>query len=221
MKVTTGQGDAVASGVDGGAEVEARPRLLLPSDPEFAALEEETRPPAPGETSLRVEELLEPPRGGMSRRSVLRLGALGVAGAALGGPRAAGEPYLASRGLMSADGVFAAAATAITDLVYIEAFPTSPLILNPFNDPLPVPKAAKPVSSGTFSSWAQPPGPGVGQQNSLGNQKHQKWSNDAEIKSPDPIVYKFDLRVAEHSFTTSKVLPIDKDGKSTISFDAA
>src|SRR3954468_23382850 len=107
MKVTTGKGDGVASGVNGGTEVEARPRLLLPSDPEFAALEEETRPPAPAETSLRVEELLEPPRGGMSRGSVRRFAALGVAGAALLGPRAAPEPYLASRGLMSADGVFA------------------------------------------------------------------------------------------------------------------
>src|SRR4051794_37930003 len=200
MKVTTGQGDAVASGVDGGAEVEARPRLLLPSDPEFAALEEETRPPAPAETSLRVEELLEPPRGGMSRRSVLRLGALGVAGAALVGTRAAAEPYLASRGLMSADGVFAAAATAITDLVYLEAFPTSPLILNPFKDELKVPKAERPVSKGTYSGWAKPPGPGVGQQNSLGNQTHQKWVDDPDVKSRDPLVYKLDLRVAEHSF---------------------
>src|SRR4051812_50066336 len=98
MKVTTGQGDAVASGVDGGAEVEARPRLLLPSDPEFAALEEETRPPAPAETSLRVEELLEPPRGGMSRRSVLRLGALGVARAAPGGTPAPAQPAPAPPG---------------------------------------------------------------------------------------------------------------------------
>src|SRR3954447_18623517 len=168
MKVTTGQGDAVASGVDGGTEVEARPRLLLPSDPEFASLEEETRPPGPAETSLRVDDLLEP--RGMSRRNVLRLGALGVAGAALVGGRSLAEPYLSSRGLMSADGVFAAAATAITDAVYIEAFPTSPLILKPFSDPLPIPPAAKPVPKSEYSSWAKPPGPGVGQQNSLGNQ---------------------------------------------------
>ncbi|MFL6027305.1 MAG: hypothetical protein ACJ72K_10225, partial [Friedmanniella sp.] len=215
MKVTTGQGDAVASGVDGGAEVEARPRLLLPSDPEFAALEEETRPPAPAETSLRVEELLEPPRGGMSRRSVLRLGALGVAGAALVGTRAAAEPYLASRGLMTPDGVFAAAATAITDLVYLEAFPTSPLILNPFSDPLPVPRALVPEKG--WKNWAQPPGPGDGQQNSLRNERHQKWVTDPDVKSTisEPIVYKLDLKVASHSFTSSKVLPIDKDGKPT------
>ncbi|MFL6063530.1 MAG: multicopper oxidase domain-containing protein [Friedmanniella sp.] len=220
MKVTTGQGDAVASGVDGGAEVEARPRLLLPSDPEFAALEEETRPPAPAETSLRVEELLEPPRGGMSRRSVLRLGALGVAGAALVGTRAAAEPYLASRGLMTPDGVFAAAATAITDLVYLEAFPTSPLILNPFSDPLNVPQALRPVSKDNWSKWAQPPS--KNQQNSLDNQTHQKWVTDADVKAKisEPIVYKLDLEVETHSFTTSKVLPIDKDGKPTISFDA-
>src|SRR4051812_30916152 len=212
MKVTTGQCDGVASGANGGTEVEARPRLLLPSDPEFAALEEETRPPAPAETSLRVDDLLEP--RGMSRRNVLRLGALGVAGAALVGGRSLAEPYLSSRGLMSADGVFAAAATAITDAVYIEAFPTSPLILNPFTDELPVPKAERPAD---HSGWKSQPGPGPGQQSSLNNEQHQIWPS--KIGYPDPIVYKLDVEVAQHSFTTSMVRPISKDGKPTVSFD--
>lgn len=38
---------------------------------------------------------------------------------------------------------------------------------------------------------------------------------------PDPIVYKFDLQVRTHSFTTSQVLPINALGQNVASFDAA
>ena len=44
--------------------------------------------------------------------------------------------------------------------LYIEAFPTSPLILSPFNDPLTIPKAAGPDRrSRTSTRWSSPPGP--------------------------------------------------------------
>ena len=39
--------------------------------------------------------------------------------------------------------------------------------------------------------------------------------------SPDPIVYQIKDQVRTHSFTTSKVLPIDKNGRPTVSFDAS
>ena len=173
---------------------ESGPRLLLPADPGFAEIEEQ------------AEE-----RSGLSRRTVLRLGALGVAGVTLAGGRALAESYLGPRGLMTPDGVFAGAATALTDAVYEEVFPTSPLILSPFSEPLVVPKAAVPVAKSVYSNWADPPGPGAGQQNSLHNERHQIWTSD--IGSPDPIVYKFDLRVAQHSLTHSDVLAIDKNGR--------
>ena len=109
--------------------------------------------------------------------------------------------------------MFAAADTALADLIYIEAFPTSPL------DPEPV-HGRTTDSAGDetgvrrtdYSSWAHPPGPGLGQQNgsprrkSLFNERHQIWTSD--IGSPDPIVYKIDHQVSGTSFTTSKVLPI-------------
>ena len=63
-----------------------------------------------------------------------------------------------------------------------------------------------------------PPGPGVGQQNSFRNETHQIWPD--AIGFPDPIVYKFDLLVRQHSFTSSQVMPIDKDGQNTESFDS-
>ena len=102
--------------------------------------------------------------------------------------------------------------------VYIEVFPTSPLILLPFTDALPIPKALAPVPASTYSAWPHPPGPGPGQQNSLRNERHQIWPN--QIGFPDPIVYKIDLQVRTHSFTTSQVLPIDENGQPTVSFDA-
>jgi FtsP/CotA-like multicopper oxidase with cupredoxin domain len=128
-------------------------------------------------------------------------------------------PSLAKQGLLSPDGVFVAASTALSDQLYVEVFPTSPLILTPFHDVLPVPKALAPVPPSVYSSWARPPGPGPGQQNSLNNETHQVWTSD--IGFPDPIVYKIDLLTRTHSFTTSQVLPIDAQGQPTTSFDAA
>ena len=46
------------------------------------------------------------------------------------------------RGCSVANGVFDATSTALADVIYLEAFPTSPLILSPFRDPLPDPEGA-------------------------------------------------------------------------------
>jgi len=158
--------------------------------------------------------------GGVTRRTILRLGAIGGAGAALVTAQGIGVPFLSQKGLLSADGAFAATSTALGDnLFYVEAFPTSPLIVSPFSDPLPIPKALAPVPKSEYSTWKNPPGPGPGQQNSLGNERHQIWPS--QIGYPDPIVYKIDVLVRGHAFTTSQVLPIDSGGKPTTSFDAS
>jgi FtsP/CotA-like multicopper oxidase with cupredoxin domain len=155
--------------------------------------------------------------GQVSRRMMLRLGAAGTAAAGIGAGRLLAEPSLANRGLLSPDGVFGAASIAFSDAVYTEVFPTSPLILAPFTDPLAIPQALRPVPRSEYSNWANPPGPGNGQQNSIGNERHQKWSSD--VGSPDPLVYKIELLVRQHAFTTSQVLPINSLGKPAISFD--
>jgi FtsP/CotA-like multicopper oxidase with cupredoxin domain len=182
-------------------------------------------PPSPGAIEqprgLDEPDVVESPEaGGVSRRMVLRLGAVGGVGAALVTAQGFGAPFLAKKGLLSTDGAFAATSTVLGDnLFYIEAFPTSPLILSPFSDSLNIPKALAPEPTSAYSAWKNPPGPGQGQQNSLGNQQHQKWSSD--IGCPDPIVYKIDEVVSTHAFTTSEVMPIDSSGKPTASFDAA
>ncbi|MGY2746490.1 multicopper oxidase family protein [Arthrobacter sp. UYCu723] len=158
--------------------------------------------------------------GPVSRRTLLRLGAAGGAGAALVAAQGWGAPFLAQRGLLSADGAFAATSTALSDgFFYLEKFPTSPLIISPFTDPLPIPRALAPVPRSVYSAWRNPPGPGTGQQNSLRNERHQIWPG--QIGYPDPIVYKIDVLLRTHAFTTSQVLPIDADGKPTVSFDSS
>lgn len=154
----------------------------------------------------------------IKRRTLLQLGAAGAAAVAVGAGASAVLPDLKKKGLMSKDGIFEDASIALAGAVYTEAFPTSPLILSPFNDLLPIPKALAPVQPLTYKSWAQTPGPGLGQQNSLGNVRHQKWCSD--VGSPDPVVYELKMQVRGHSFTSSKVMPINSLGKPTISFDA-
>jgi FtsP/CotA-like multicopper oxidase with cupredoxin domain len=157
---------------------------------------------------------------------VLRLGAVGGVGVALTAAQGLGGPFLAQRGLLSADGAFGATSTALADgLFYLENFPTSPLILSPFSDLLPVPKALVPVPYSEYSRWRQPPGPGPGQQNSLRNERHQLWPSNIPVAlggpCPDPIVYQIKEQVSTHAFTTSQVLPIDHEGLPAVSFDAA
>src|SRR4051794_31352665 len=157
---------------------------------------------------------------GVSRRSVLKWGAVGGLGVGVAAAQGFGAPLLSRKGLLSPDGAFGATSTAIGDLLlYTEVFPTSPLILNPFSDPLQIPPAARPVPASEYSSWARPPGRGPGQQNSCGNkdgqhgvadgnETHQLWPTDVG-QSQDPLVYKIDVKVAQHSFTTSQVMPIN------------
>jgi len=191
---------------------------------------------APGATTAPAgeapaQELVVASRGGVvSRRNFLRVGAAGGGLVAFYAARSVLAPTLQQRGLLSPDGVFGAASTALADGVYTEVFPTSPLIMKPFNDPLPIPKAARPVATAEVGTWKFQPGPGAGQQNVLsssgGNERHQCWSNDDRIKAsnggaayPDPIVYKFDVKVAQHTFTSSAVLPINSSGQVTRAFD--
>ena len=160
-------------------------------------------------------------RNPLARRTFLKLGAAGGAAVAIGAAASVLAPNLRGKGLLSKDGVFDAAAIAWADSIYIEAFPTSPLILQPFTDQLPVPKALVPVQKSEWTSWAYPPGPGTGQQNSLSNEKHQIWCGETKIGgASEPVVYKLELKVEEHSFTSSPVLPINSSGLPTVSFDS-
>src|SRR3954447_15703549 len=100
--------------------------------------------------------------------------------------------------------------------IYIEAFPTSPLILSPFNEALPIPTAAAPVPKSVVDTWASPPGPD-NQDFVKGTSpfKHQLWPGTAPVADfPLPLVYQIKLEVAGHDFTSSLVQPIDSNGRN-------
>src|SRR4051794_18747617 len=115
--------------------------------------------------------------------------------------------------------------------VYIEAFPTSPLITAPFNDPLNVPKAMSASDPTTWDSLGGMPDPK--KQDSLPASPtkdyenkyhqvlgtHQLWPGEGVTSkynwlSTTPLVYQIKLEVAGHAFTSSSVQPIDSSGRN-------
>src|SRR5919201_3827585 len=146
----------------------------------------------------------------LPRRRFLQAGAASAGALALAGPGSIGSPLLRDTWFRVGD--------VLADSLYIEAFPTSPLILSPFTQALPIPKALAPVPQSVYSGWANRPGPGIGQQDSDGA-THQVWPS--KIGYPDPIIYQIKVQVNTHSFTGSQVLAIGPDGKPAVSFDSS
>jgi FtsP/CotA-like multicopper oxidase with cupredoxin domain len=117
--------------------------------------------------------------------------------------------------------------------VFIEAFPTSPLILRPFYDALNIPTALPAVDPNTWRSRGGMPAPDkqdclpASPTNvykdrygpTLGT--HQMWPGQGvtagyPFKSTKPLVYQIKLEVRGHGFTTSQVQPIDSFGRKVI-----
>jgi FtsP/CotA-like multicopper oxidase with cupredoxin domain len=154
----------------------------------------------------------------LSRRDMLKLSAGGAGMFAIG----AGGLAL-PRGLARGGGGGGS--------LYIEAFPTSPLILNPFSDSLTIPTALAPTDPAGWDSSGGMPDPKI--QDSLGKSpttaykdrygmtlgEHQLWPGQGATStydwiSTDPVVYQIKLKVAKHDFTTSNVQPINSFGKN-------
>lgn len=90
-----------------------------------------------------------------------------------------------------------------------EDYPTSPLILEPFRDPLLVPRALAPCTADEVYGWPVAPGPNS---QDCVNHRHQLWPS--QLGLPAPTVYNIATQVRAHRFTTSKVLPIDAYGNA-------
>jgi FtsP/CotA-like multicopper oxidase with cupredoxin domain len=96
--------------------------------------------------------------------------------------------------------------------LYDEKYPTSPLILDPFTDELPVPSPYSPLTDAElFNRWTTMPQRNY-QDSDVG--VHQIWpSNSADgLYLPQPQIFEIRVEVAQHSFTSSKVMPIDVVG---------
>jgi FtsP/CotA-like multicopper oxidase with cupredoxin domain len=148
----------------------------------------------------------------LTRRDMLRLSAKG-----------AGLFALSASGLAVPKGFARGGGGGGGGSVYLEAFPTSPLILKPFQDALNVPQALAPIAASEVAKWATVPG--KDQQDCFGEYVgkseytdkygptmgcHQVWP------STTPLVYQIKAQVAGHSFTTSAVQPINSFGKDVI-----
>jgi FtsP/CotA-like multicopper oxidase with cupredoxin domain len=139
----------------------------------------------------------------LTRRDMLKLGAGGAGMFAL-----TASGLAVPRGFGSGGG----------GSVFIEAFPTSPLILSPFNESLPIPKALAPTAKSDVDAWSNPPGPD-NQDSVKGTTpwKHQLWPGQGVVADyPQPLVYQIKLEVAGHDFTSSSVQPIDSSGRNVV-----
>lgn len=129
------------------------------------------------------------PESKLSRRDLFKFG---------------GAAALVGSTLLGAKGAFASGGSTIGQACgggqVIEAFPTSPLILSPFTDPLPVLEPLQPNTD--WNNWSMKPMT-TGGQDSRGSD-HQVLPSMLGL--PDPIIYQMKLQVREHSFTSSKVM---------------
>ena len=109
--------------------------------------------------------------------------------------------------------------------VEIEYQPTSPFILSPFIDPLPVPQPLHPVSASVYDAWkaaGSEPSAALGRQASDGDPSstHSLWPSDIRFADgstlPPPLIYHIKLQVAAHSFTSSQVRPINALGQEVV-----
>ena len=132
---------------------------------------------------------------GLSRRDVLKIGAMTGAATAV-----AAVGVHPSRAEAKGGG-----GVCTTGQQAIEVFPTSPLILKPFTDPLPIPKALRPVPPSEVATWTNQPGPGPGQQDSAGG-THQLWPGQGVVADyPQPLIYQIPLKVCPVSLSSSPV----------------
>ena len=86
-----------------------------------------------------------------------------------------------------------------------EPFPTTPFVLHPFTDPLPVPAPLAPCSPADLGG----PAPDRFYQD-CDHGMHQVMPSDLGL--PDPVYYKIKLQVAPHSFTICLILETLKMG---------
>ncbi|MEI6669452.1 MAG: multicopper oxidase domain-containing protein [Acidobacteriota bacterium] len=143
----------------------------------------------------------------LSRRELLKYGgaALAVGYAGLGSMPVSARSLAAARAFGGAQAVGCG--------VGGEPYPTSPLLLSPFSDALPIPSALAPSNP---LDWKDENGTTVAapyqipsQQDST-NATHQIWPTQMGL--PEPLHYRIRVQVNQHAFTTSRVQPIDAGG---------
>jgi FtsP/CotA-like multicopper oxidase with cupredoxin domain len=108
--------------------------------------------------------------------------------------------------------------------LYQEVYPTSPFVLEPFSQELPNPVPMQPSNPNDWTKNPEWSGSSDWDRPSPSRQdcdwaSHQLWPS--QIGYPDPVYYRISLKVAQHQFSNSPVLPIRRDGRPVTDQDVA
>ena len=148
----------------------------------------------------------------LNRRELLKWGGAALAGGVvdLRAARAFGQDHVVGATCGDTEHPECHEVSQCRDEELVEFYPTSPFILNPFTDEIFPPS---PLSTTPLSHFMPAPGRGAGQQASdyCERSTHQIWT-DAVTDPMQGRLYYIKLRVGPHSFTSSKVQPIDAHG---------
>ena len=161
--------------------------------------------------------------GTMNRRDLLKLGGglLVSSATMLRGTNAAAAPFAAMQELPCLDG----------GPLYTEVYPTSPFVLEPFTQELPNPAPMKPSNPANWTdintaangfNWERPNCRTGGRQDcdyavhQVGYERIPIGTGTRRVRYlqyPEPLYYRLALQVGQHNFTSSKVLPIQSNGR--------
>jgi len=154
------------------------------------------------------------------RRRLLKFGGAALIGAATEFPAGkASADEQATLCAFKADPASLAESPCTGQKVETEFLPTSPFILSPFVDDLPIPQPLEPLvgPQAMTDLGMLAPSPGPGRQSSNGTTTHSVWPSDIKAADgkplPEPICYLVRLQNATHSWTSSKVQPINAQGQ--------
>jgi FtsP/CotA-like multicopper oxidase with cupredoxin domain len=156
------------------------------------------------------------------RRAMLKYGGAALIGAAAEFPSANASAGQQASCDFKADPALLAESPCTGQKVDIEFFPTSPFILTPFVDDLPVPQPLQPLAGpAAWDALGLPrPSPAAGCQSSDGTCTHSLWPSDIKAADgkplPEPVHYLVRLQNATHKWTSSKVQPINKLGQDVV-----
>ena len=158
--------------------------------------------------------------GGLARRTVLRVGAVGGVGLGLATAQGLVVPVAAAEGpVVDRRGVRRVGDRDRRRAPLHRGVPDQPADPGAVQRRAAHPEGAR-ARATDYQDWDQPPGPGPGQQNSLGNERHQIWPSPDRPGYPGPDRLQDRPAGRRRTLHHSQVLPIDKGGKPTVSFDA-
>ena len=159
-------------------------------------------------------------KGGSARRTVLRVGAVGGVGLGLATAQGLVVPSLQQQGpVVDGRGVLRVGDHDRRPAPLHRGVPDQPADPGAVQGRAAHPEGAR--ARGGLPGVGPAAGTGAGPAELAGQRAAPEVDDPGPPGYPDPIVYKIDVQVGTHDFTSSQVLPITKGGKPAVSFDAS